>query len=277
MTIGIIGLGLIGGSMAKAIKLHTSHTVLGIDTDPETMTLAGLSGSIDGELSDDELSSCDLVMAALTPGTLLRVMEQKAPHMGGTLFVDLCGIKRYVSEPLSRLAQKHGFDYVGGHPMAGKEVSGFHNASAALFEGASMILTPNHDSRADTLEWLKNFYLSIGFGTVTFSNIDEHDRIIAYTSQLAHITSNAYIKSPTAQMHMGFSAGSYRDLTRVARLDECMWTELFMGNRDYLLDELRVLVDNLSDYLKVLEEGDEENMIRLLRRGRELKETAGGN
>ncbi len=277
MTIGIIGLGLIGGSMAKAIKLHTSHTVLGIDTDPETMTLAGLSGSIDGELSDDKLASCDLVMAALTPRTLLQVMEQKAPHMGGTLFVDLCGIKRYVSEPLSRLAQKHGFDYVAGHPMAGNEVSGFHNASAALFEGASMILTPNHDSRADTLEWLKNFYLSIGFGMVTFSDMEEHDRIIAYTSQLAHITSNAYIKSPTAQMHMGFSAGSYRDLTRVARLDEGMWTELFMGNRDYLLDELQVLVDNLSDFLKVLKEGDEENMIRLLRRGRELKETAGGN
>ncbi|MBR4305054.1 MAG: prephenate dehydrogenase [Clostridia bacterium] len=277
MIIGIIGLGLIGGSMAKAVKAATSHTVLGIDIDGETMTLARLTGAIDGELTDDKLKSCDLIMAALPPKALLRVMEEKAPRMGGTLFVDLCGIKTFVYKPLKTLADRYGFEYVGGHPMAGREAGGFHNASVTLFGGASMILTLDRESRAQTLEMLKAFYLSIGFGVVTFSNIEEHDRIIAFTSQLAHITSNAYIKSPTAQMHMGFSAGSYKDLTRVARLDEHMWTELFMGNRDYLLDELRILVDNLSEYLKVLEDGDEEKLTQLLRRGRELKETAGGN
>ena len=277
MIIGIIGLGLIGGSMAKAVKAATSHTVLGIDIDAETMALARLTGAIDGELTDDKLSSCDLIMAALPPKALLRVIEEKAPCMGGTLLVDLCGIKTYVYKPLKALADKHGFEYVGGHPMAGKEVGGFHNASVALFSGASMILTLDKESRAQTLEMLKAFFRSIGFAVVTFSNMEQHDRIIAYTSQLAHITSNAYIKSPTAQMHMGYSAGSYKDMTRVARLDESMWTELFMGNRDYLLDELRILIDNLSEYLNVLENGDEDKLKQLLRRGRELKETAGGN
>ena len=277
MTVGIIGLGLIGGSMAKAIKLNTNHKVLGMDKDAETMTLASLSGAIDGELTDEKLCECDLIMAALPPNAMIDVLTEKAPFMNGTLFVDLCGIKRYVYEPFKALSVKYGFDYVGGHPMAGKEVSGFTSAAAALFSGASMILTPDKDSSAQTLEMLKAFYLSIGFEVVTFSNIEEHDRIIAYTSQLAHITSNAYIKSQTAQMHMGFSAGSYRDLTRVARLDENMWTELFMGNRDYLIDELRVLISNLKDFLDVLETDDREKTIALLRRGRELKETAGGN
>ena len=277
MTVGMIGLGIIGGSMAKAIRANTDCTVLGLDRDAETMTMALLSGAIQGELTDDSFAQCDLIMAALPPAALLSVLESKAPYMTGKLLVDLCGIKRAVYAPLSGLAQKYGFDYIGGHPMAGREVSGFSNSSATLFSGASMILTPDKTTCADTLELLKSFYLRIGFGVVTFSNIEEHDRIIAYTSQLAHITSNAYIKSPTAQMHMGFSAGSYRDLTRVARLDENMWTELFMGNRDYLVEELRVLVDNLNDFLVVLENGDEENIRQLLRRGRELKETAGGN
>ncbi|MBQ2866075.1 MAG: prephenate dehydrogenase [Clostridia bacterium] len=277
MIIGIIGLGIIGGSMAKCIQANTDYTVLGMDTDTETMALARLTGAIDGELTDRKLRECDLVMVALPPRAMIQVLDKKAPYMGGTLLVDMCGIKRDVYAPIKALSKKYGFDYVGGHPMAGKEVSGFTNASVSLFSGASMILTPDEDSNAQTLEMLKSFFLGIGFGVVTFSNIEEHDRIIAYTSQLAHITSNAYIKSPTAQMHMGFSAGSYKDLTRVARLDENMWTELFCGNNDYLVEELRVLTRNLNDFLTALEAKDEDRIRALLRRGRELKETAGGN
>ncbi|MBR2472777.1 MAG: prephenate dehydrogenase [Clostridia bacterium] len=277
MTVGIIGLGIIGGSMAKAIKANTHHKVLGLDINDETMTMALMSGAIDGRLTDERLSECQLVMAALTPEVLVKTMTEKAPYMKGTTFIDLCGIKRAIYEPLSALAVKYEFNYIGGHPMAGKEVSGFANSSADLFKGASMIVTP--DSRSDiiTLDKLKDFFLAIGFGVVTFSTLEEHDRIIAYTSQLAHITSNAYIKSPTAQMHMGFSAGSYRDLTRVARLDENMWTELFMANSDYLIEELRMLIDSLGEFLEVLETKDKEKLTQLLREGRELKETAGGN
>lgn len=277
MTIGIIGLGLIGGSMAKAIKSRTDHKVFGIDVNEETMTIAYMSGAIDAKLTDDKLGECNIVMAALTPEILVKTITEKAKFMKGTIFIDLCGIKRKIYDPLKKLAEEYGFIYIGGHPMAGKEVSGFENASADLFCGASMIITPDKSSDIITLDSIKEFFIKIGFQSVTFSSLEEHDRIIAYTSQLAHITSNAYIKSPTAQMHMGFSAGSYRDLTRVAKLDENMWTELFMANSDFLVEELRMLIDSLEEFLEVLENGESEKLRQLLREGRELKETAGGN
>ncbi len=276
MIIGIIGLGLIGGSMAKSIKAHTDHTVLGIDLNEETMTLALMSNSIDGTLLNERIHECDIIMIAVPPKATLAVVCEKAEFMKGTLLIDLCGIKRAIYQPIADKAKKYGFSYIGGHPMAGKEVSGFTNASDKLYDNASMILTPDKHSNIDELEYLKNFYLDIGFGKVTFSNIDEHDKIIAYTSQLAHIASNAFIKSPTAQMHMGFSAGSYRDLTRVAKLDEHLWTELFMANKDYLKDELRLLIDNLGEYLEALENDDAESLKVLLKEGKELKLTAGG-
>ncbi len=276
MIIGIIGLGLIGGSMAKSIKHRTDHTVLGFDLNEETMTLARMSNSIDGTLTDERISECDIIMIAVPPKATLAVVNQKAEFMSGTLLIDLCGIKRAIYQPIVEKAEKYGFSYIGGHPMAGKEVSGFTNASEKLYDNASMILTPDRHSNIDELEYLKNFYLDIGFGRVTFSDIEEHDKIIAYTSQLAHIASNAFIKSPTAQMHMGFSAGSYRDLTRVAKLDENLWTELFMANADYLTNELRLLIDNLREYLEALENEDAERLRALLKEGKELKLTAGG-
>ena len=160
--------------------------------------------------------------------------------------------------------------------MAGKEVSGFKNSNANLFSNASMILIPDEHSDIIMLDTLKTYFLKIGFERITFSTPEEHDMIIAYTSQLAHITSSAYIKSPTAQKHMGFSAGSYKDMTRVAKLDENLWTELFLDNSDYLIDELKTLIGNLSDYLNALEAKDEKKLNELLKKGRELKLTAGG-
>ena len=234
MTIGIIGLGIIGGSMAKSLKLRTDHNVLGYDIDAETMAIAHMSGAIDGELDSESIGKCDVVMIALPPTALLRWAEENSHLIKNAVLIDLCGVKRAICKRLKEIAYEHGFRYVGGHPMAGREVSGFKNASTELFCGASMILTPDENTDIATLETLKKLFLEIGFERITLSSPDEHDRIIAYTSQLAHITSNAYIKSPTAQMYKGFSAGSFKDLTRVAKLDENMWTELFLGNAIFL-------------------------------------------
>ncbi len=276
MTVGIVGLGIIGGSMAKSIKARTHDTVLGIDLDEETMNMAKMSGSIDGVLTDDMIPACDIVMIAIAPLSVLKWLEEKSRLLKGRIFIDLCGVKRHIGKEISKTAKEVGFMYVGGHPMAGKEVSGFANASADLFKGASMILVPDERSDIITLDRLKAYFLSIGFEKITFSTPDEHDRIISYTSQLAHITSSAYIKSPTAQRHMGFSAGSYKDMTRVAKLDETLWTELFLENSDYLTEELRLLINNLSDYLNALEKRDPETIKALLKKGKELKLTAGG-
>ena len=278
MKIAIVGLGLIGGSMAKSIKAKTAHTVYGADLDRETMTLARMCGAIDGPLTEETLPQCDLVLVAIFPAAAIRWVEEHADKIGKqAILVDLCGVKRVVVQALAPIAQAHGFAYIGGHPMAGKERGGFTAATDDLFDGASMILTPDQRTDMQLLETLKAFFLDLGFAGLTFSDPEEHDRIIAFTSQLAHITSSAYVKSPEAQRRRGFSAGSFRDMTRVARLDETMWTELFLDDADYLVKELDILIENLSAYSQALKSGDAEQVRALLREGRELKATAGGN
>lgn len=267
-TVGIVGLGLIGGSMAKAVSEHTGAAVFGFDINNEVMNMAVMSGSIKGVLTKEKLRECDLLMVALTPQRLINWVCENAKYFGkDTILCDLCGIKRVVMDKLIPVSKNYGFPYVGGHPMAGKEVSGFVNAEPSLFNGASMILVPQKETDINCLDALKSFFLRIGFGTVVFTTMEEHDRIISYTSQLAHITSSAYIKSPTSQKHMGFSAGSYKDMTRVARLDPAMWTELFLDNRDNLCAELHELIKNLTDYLDALEADDEKELYSLLEDG----------
>lgn len=278
MNIGIVGLGLMGGSMAKSIKLRTGHAVYGIDLNAETMLLARLCGAIDGELDASGLGECDIVFIAVRPQAAIDWLQANAKEIKKeAVVIDFCGVKRSICPLMRAIADENGFIYIGGHPMAGKERGKFQNASDSLYVGASMILTPDDKSRPQTLEMLERLFTDVGFARVVYTNPAEHDRIIAYTSQLAHIVSSAYVKSPEAQRQRGFSAGSFKDMTRVAFLDEDMWTELFLCNKDHLAGELEILISNLSDYLKVLQDGDEENLRRLLREGREMKTLAGGN
>ncbi len=279
MKIAVIGLGLIGGSFAKATKQRTSHEIYGFDLDHEVQLLARLSGAMDAPLTDELIPECDLVIIALRPGAAEEwaIAHRTQLGSGNCLVVDICGVKRGICERMGRLAKDNGFRYIGGHPMAGKEVGGFVNSSENLFDGASMILTPDETVDMKTLEMLKNYMLDIGFSGLTFSTPADHDRIIAYTSQLAHIVSGAYVKSQTAQERRGFSAGSFRDMTRVARLDENMWTELMLENTDYLTDELRTLIRNLQEYLDAIEAKDADALRECLRAGKIAKAGAGGN
>lgn len=278
MTVGIVGLGLIGGSMAKSIKARTAHTVLGCDLESETMMLARMCGAIDAPLTEENLASCDLLLVAIRPAAAVEWVRAHAAHIAkSAILVDLCGVKRAVVREIAPIAERHGFAYIGGHPMAGRERGGFTSATDSLFVGASMILTPDERTDMALLETLKAFFLDIGFANLTFSDPTEHDRIIAFTSQLAHIVSSAYVKSPEAQRRRGFSAGSFQDMTRVARLDEEMWTELFLDDADYLTHELEVLITHLSEYADALNDKDADRLRALLRDGREKKATAGGN
>ncbi len=273
-TVGIVGLGLIGGSMAKTVKKHTIARVYGCDLDPHAMALAKEAGAIDGELTAETIGKCDLLLIAIAPQALVRwVRDNAALIPKTTILVDLCGVKRYIYDHVSPIAREHGFLYVGGHPMAGKEVSGFANADMDLYRDASMILCPDETATEEAIDDLKAFFLALGFGEIVFSTPEEHDRIIAYTSQLAHAASSAYIKSPTSRQRMGFTAGSYKDMTRVARLDPEMWTQLFMANRDHMIEELQELVDNLAGYLDALKADDPALLKKLLEEGRDLKIT----
>lgn len=273
MNIAVIGLGLIGGSMAKTLKKYTPHTILGMDTDPQVIFKAKLLEAIDAELTPERLAICDMVLVATWPKAAVDyVTENAACIRKGATVIDLCGVKRAVCEPLFRVAQENGFLFVGGHPMAGIEYSGFDHASASLFQNASMILTPPSGLSIQVLAELKHFFRELGFARVVITTPEDHDRVIGYTSQLAHVVSSAYVKSPEAMQHHGFSAGSFRDMTRVARLNPGMWTELFLLNREPLLGELDALIGHLNEYRDALQSADAERMSALLREGTERKE-----
>lgn len=272
MKIGIAGLGLIGGSFARAIKEHTGHTVYGYDISDQVMCRAESDNVIDGRLSDENIGHCRLVIVALYPAdTISYIMENATRFSKETIVMDCCGVKRSVALPAEQIAGRYGFSYIGGHPMAGIEHSGYEHSFGTLFRNASMILTPSDRVKAVDIYTVREFCLSIGFSHVQISTPDEHDRIIAYTSQLAHIVSSAYVKSDTALRHKGFSAGSYKDMTRVARLNEHMWTELFLDNAEYLSSEIEGLIGRLAEYNDAIKSRDRDRIMHLLREGRDRK------
>ena len=271
--IGVIGLGLIGGSMAKALNQLTDETVYGFDTNPEVVQRAKLVNAIEEELTPEMIPLCDLVIIALYPEATREVLTKYAGvFKKDAIVMDTCGVKGTICPVGEQLAKENGFYFIGGHPMAGLEHSGFEYARKALFNNASMILVPPTGTPIAVVDRLKKLMVSIGFTNVQITTPEEHDRMIAFTSQLAHVVSSAYIKSPTAANHDGFSAGSYKDLTRVAKLNEGMWTELFLENPDNLADEIDAIIKNLQDYSDAIRGGDAETLCKLLREGRLRKE-----
>lgn len=273
MTVGVIGLGLIGGSIAKAIMNNTDSRVLGYDKLQSVTSRAKLLNAISDKLSLQDVSQCDMIILALYPGATVEVFKEIAPRLKpGTIVVDCCGTKKLVCDKIEPVAKEYKIHFIGGHPMAGIEKMGFENSDDKIFKNAAMILTPYPDTDIASLATVKEFFLKIGFGSITIKTPAEHDEIIAYTSQLAHILSSSYIKSPTAPRHTGLSAGSFRDMTRVAFLNEEMWSELFLINRENLITEIETLIKNLSDYKDALCLGDRENLTELLTDGRIKKE-----
>ena len=276
MTVGICGLGLIGASMAKAYK-ESEHTVLGYDIDISTQGYALLDNIIDGELTDDTVKNCDLIFVALYPQATIEYLYNIAPIISkNTVVIDLCGTKQNICSHGFALAEKYGFTFVGGHPMAGKQFSGIKYSKANLFKGAPMVLVPPIFDDIEFLDNIKSLLLPAGFGKLSITTAEEHDKMIAFTSQLAHVVSNAYVKSPTAQSHKGFSAGSYKDLTRVAWLNENMWTELFIENKTALLFELDNIINSLAEYRTAIENGDPDTLRKILKEGRLAKERVDG-
>lgn len=273
LTVGIVGLGLIGGSMARAYA-RAGHTVLALDRDGGTLERAVSLGVVKGVLEKESANTCDLLLLAVYPKAAIAALEELAPHLTEeTLIIDLCGTKREVVKAATAIATAWGLSYIGGHPMAGTQFSGFENSRDTLFTGAPMVLVPTPAGK-DTVARAKELLAPVCFGSFAVTTAEAHDRVIAFTSQLAHVVSNAYVKSPQAQVHHGFSAGSYKDLTRVAWLNEKMWCELFLENRDFLAMEIGNIIDALAAYKKALEENDPALLEALLREGRVAKEQA---
>ena len=266
MTVGIIGLGLIGGSLAACIQEKTSDTVLGRDVNQNTMRAALGSGTVDGVLTDENTGTCDLIIIALYPRAALQVLGEIAPLVKrGATVTDCSGIKRPICAEGRRLSAQYGFTFIGGHPMAGRECWGYESATPDLYKGASMILTPDPEESKIAVGFLSDYFLSLGFGRITKVTPEDHDAIIACTSQLAHVLSSAYIRSETAARHEGLSAGSFRDMTRVAALNDRMWSEIFLDNKDNLLSEIDGLIRHLQDYRDAIASDDREAISEMMR------------
>ena len=279
MIVGVAGLGHIGGSMAKAAGRFTPHRVLGLDADPSTERAALEEGAIDGVLDEEGLSACDLLLVALYPSVSVKFIADHAQELKkGCCVTDLCGIKAPVCDAVAPIARRQGFHFVGGHPMAGRAEWGYLASSEDLFAGAPMILTPSPGTPEAVMTMLTEFFLACGFGGVHTCPAEEHDRMVAFTSQLPHVIANAYVKGASIARRE-FFGGTFRDMTRVAGLNEEMWSEIFLENRRNLAGELKALVLRLSRYVDALEEGSVTALLDLLREGGECKRkvsTTGG-
>ncbi len=276
MTVGIVGLGLIGGSFAKAYH-EAGVTVLASNRTEETLKFAMLSGAVDGELTEENIGYCDLVIIAVFPEAAEAFLKRMAPHIGKKpIVIDACGTKRKICSMCFPIAEEYGFTYLGGHPMAGTHKSGFKYARANLYHNAPMVIVPPSFDDIELLDRVKTLLAPVGFGSISVTTAEKHDELIAFTSQMPHIISNAYIKSPTAEKHKGFSAGSYKDLTRVAWLNPKLWAELFLENRDCVLSELDFFIDALEQYRDAVKNNDFDTLERLLDDGRRRKEEVDG-
>lgn len=272
MKVGIVGLGLIGGSAAKAFSA-VGCTVYAYDVDKTVVGYAQIEGTVTKELTDRNIASCELLLLAATPQAVIGYLKENAHKIApSTMVVDFCGTKRLVCQEGFALARKYGFTFVGAHPMAGLQYSGYKYSRANLFNGASLIVVPPVHDDIEMLSRVKELLSPLLFKKFVVTTADFHDRMMAYTSQMCHVVSNAFVKSPLSQYHKGYSAGSFRDLTRVARLNERMWTELFLENRENLLDELDTLIASLTEYRKAIADGDATELHRLLHEGCIAKE-----
>lgn len=276
MNVGVLGLGLIGGSMARAFS-RAGHTVYARELDETMLSFAMLAGAVAGALDETTLPLCDLVLLAIYPAGSAAYLEENGHLIAKTaLVMDLCGTKEEICRRCFPVAAQYGFTFVGGHPMAGTHFSGFKYSRANLFQGAPMVLVPPRFDDMELLDRVKTMLAPCRFGSFSVTTAEEHDRTIAFTSQMPHIISNAFIKSPTAQGHKGFSAGSYKDLTRVAWLNAPMWAELFLENRENLLFELDSCLTSLQAYRDAIADSDRPRLEALLEEGKKRKEEVDG-
>lgn len=276
MTVGILGLGLIGGSLARAYS-KAGHRTYVWDRDQNMLEFAKLSGVVTDSLNETTLPQCQLILLAIYPEGCINWLEENA-HLilPDTLVIDCCGVKENICHRGFALAQQFGFTFVGGHPMAGSHNAGFKYSRSNLFQGAPMVLVPPRFDDIELLQRVKDALLPCRFGSFSVTTAAEHDKMIAFTSQMPHILSNAFIKSPTASGHKGFSAGSYKDLTRVAWLNPQMWAQLFLENKENVLSELDFILHSLQAYRDAVAASDMDTLISLLDEGRRRKEEVDG-
>lgn len=272
MNVGIVGLGLMGGSLGRALVKKTGHKVFALDRDAEAMLKGGMLEAYHEELTDANAGGLDVLVLAVLPSAMESIAERFLPLLkSGAVVTDIAGVKRPVVALMKEWAKRRpDLGFAGGHPMAGREFSGVAHSTAGLYENSSVLIVPVA-AELEQLALLKKMYVEVGADGVVITDAATHDKMIAYTSQLAHVVSSAYVKSPSADKHYGYSAGSFRDMTRVARMNAPMWTELMRENADNLSREVRSMAARMTEYADALDNGDDEALYRLLEAGNERK------
>lgn len=275
MNIAVVGMGIIGGSFCKAFKKYTQHYIIGINRTQSTLQEAFDCGAIDEKGTEESLGKADVVIMALYPQATVDYIEKYGSYLKkGCIVTDSSGIKTEICPQMVALSKKYGFTFVGSHPMAGKETNGFSSADADLYKGASYIIVPC-EADEGAVKTLSDLAMEINFGQIKLSTPEEHDRMIAFTSQLPHVLACSYVLSPCCKNHKGFSAGSYHDVSRVANINSKLWSELFMENREPLLKELNILIDNITKITDAINESDINRLQDLLEQSHQTKEALG--
>ena len=275
MKVLICGLGLIGASLAKTLKKNTTHTVLGWNRTPSVTEKALRDGVIDRTGDIDELmSDADITFVNFYPDAIVPfILEHKNSFKKDSIVTDSCGIKTKICKELEH--EKLNFYYVGAHPMAGREVGGYDNSQDTLFDKASFIVTPYENTPRNKVDALVGLAQDMKFARTVVTTPEHHDEMIAFTSQIAHVLACSYVLSPLAPMHPGYSAGSYRDVSRVARINAEMWSDLFIDNKDALVREVDDLVSNLMNFKYNIINEDRQALCDLMNKANSIKEEIG--
>ena len=256
-TIAVIGLGLIGGSMALALKGFEDFEIVGVDVSEPTLRFAAEHGVGDRVTADarEVIPQADLTILCLHPKGITRFLEDYwSLFKPGSLVTDVCGVKTSIMEAAEILPPE--VDFIGCHPMAGTEFSGIEHAFAEMFQKSHLILTPRESSSAEHIALMERLADHIGCRDVVRTTPEEHDAILAYTSQMMHIIAVSVCDDPMLFTCKGFEGSSFRGCTRVAALDVGLWTQLFSMNTPALLAALDRLEENLHAYREAIASGD---------------------
>lgn len=271
----IVGLGLIGGSVARRLNGFHNTYITGIDKDKKTLELALTDGVIDEgcTASADAVKTADFIILCLYPKANIEFIRENLPYLKkGCVITDVSGVKGYMVSELSKILPDY-VDYVGGHPMAGREVGGYQSSTDTLFDKASFLLTPTAQNKPESVALVREMAEYIGCAHVVTTTPPEHDAMIAYTSQLMHVVAVALCDNPVLERSAFFSAGSLRDCTRVANINEVMWSELFLENKEQLTERIAEMQNSLQKIRSALEENDEEKLQSIMKyaKGQKLK------
>lgn len=273
MKIAIIGLGLIGGSMARRLRGFRDCTIAAYNRTKESLDIAMSDGVIDEAYSNpgDAMENADLIIMCLYPQLNIDFVRENVDRIkSGAVITDVTGVKGFIIKEMQKILPET-VDFIGGHPMAGREVGGYKSSTDTLFDNAPYIITPDRTNSPESIKLVRDMAKYIGCREVVTTTPDEHDSIIAYTSQLMHIVAVALCENPLLERSSSFAGGSLQDCTRIAVINEKMWSELFIENKEHLAYRITEFQECLETIKQATLNGDRDELEKIMKHATEQK------